>query len=214
MINTETQFYGQQTEERILYVIRPYPLALVTMLIKFLLAAAVVMILTLAAGRQTFLTRYELNIVTSGAAVSALIAGAGLWITDTARRKNVAYVTDRRIVKFEATNPFATSIRSLSWEEAVKVKTPPTNFIWKQLMVGTVVVHAKTTVASIDITKNVGRSSTENVVTDDDVEVKHVYFYRDLANYIEKILFLYKKHPKEVAQVKPFVPRKKGERDG
>lgn len=204
MINTETQFYGQQAEERILYVIRPYPLALVAMLGKFLLAAGAVMLLTLAAGRQIFLSKYQLDIAVGGGAVSALIFGLGVWITDTVRRKNVAYVTDRRIVKFEATNPFATAIRSLSWEEAVKVKTPPTNFIWKQLMVGTVVVHAKTTVASIDLTK------TENIVTDDDVEVKHVYFYRDLANYIEKILFLYKKRPKEVAELAPFVPRKKG----
>lgn len=189
-----------------MYVIRPYPLALLAMLGKFLLAAGAVMLLTLAVGRQIFLSKYQLDIGVGGGGVSALIFGLGLWITDTVRRKNTAYVTDRRIVKFEATNPFATSIRSLSWEEAVKVKTPPTNFIWKQLMVGTVVVHAKTTVASIDLTK------TENVVTDDDVEVKHVYFYRDLANYIEKILFLYKKRPKEIADLVPFVPKKKGER--
>lgn len=193
MINTDIQFYGQQTGERILYVIRPYPLALLTLLAKFGLAAAAIMLLALAA-----------KIPAGGGLAAALIFGAGLWITDTVRRKNTAYITDRRIVKFEAVNPFATSIRSLSWEEAVKVKTPPTNFIWKQLMVGTVVVHAKTTVASIDLTK------TENVVTDDDVEVKHVYFYRDLANYIEKILFLYKKRPKEIAELVPFVPRKKG----
>lgn len=174
------------------------------MLGKFLLAAGAVMLLILAAGRQAFLNKYEFDIAVGGGTVSALILGAGMWITDTVRRKNTGYITDRRIVKFEATNPFATSIRSLSWEEAVKVKTPPTNFMWKQLMVGTVVVHAKTTVASPDLIK------TENVVTDDDVEVKHVYFYRDLANYIEKILFLYKKRPKEVAELVPFVPRKKG----
>lgn len=194
MVNTDVSFYGQQTGERILYVIRPYPLAVLTMLGKFLLAAGAVMLLTLAAGRQAFLSKYEFDIAVGGGTVSALIFGAGLWITDTVRRKNIAYVTDRRIVKFEATNPFATSIRSLSWEEAVKVKTPPTNFIWKQLMVGSLVVHAKT------------------AVTDDDVEVKHVYFYRDLANYIEKILFLYKKHPKEILQLKPFVPKRRGAR--
>jgi len=204
MINTDREFYGQQAGERILYVIRPFPLALATMLVKFILASGVVMLLVTAAGRQIFLSRYQLDIVVGGGAAAALILGAGMWITDTVRRKNVAYITDRRIVKFEATNPFATAIRSLSWEEAVKVKTPPTNFIWKQLMVGTVVVHAKTTVASIDLTK------TENVVTDDDVEVKHVYFYRDLANYIEKILFLYKKRPKEIAELVPFVPKRKG----
>lgn len=174
------------------------------MLVKFILAAGVVMVLVSAAGRQVFLSRYQLEIATAGGSAAALIFGAGLWITDTARRKNIGYVTDRRIVKFEAANPFATSIRSLSWEEAVKVKTPPANFIWKQLMVGTLVVHAKTTVASLDLTK------TENVVTDDDVEIKHVYFYRDLANYIEKILFLYKKRPKEISELAPFVPKRKG----
>ena len=204
MTNTDASFYGQQTGERILYVIRPFPLALWTMLAKFILAAGVVMLLVTAAGRQVFLSKYQLEIAITGGTAAAVIFGAGLWITDTVRRKNVAYITDRRIVKFEATNPFATAIRSLSWEEAVKVKTPPTNFVWKQLMVGTVVVHAKTTVASTDVTK------TENVVTDDDVEVKHAYYYRDLANYIEKILFLYKKRPKEISELVPFVPKMKG----
>lgn len=50
------------------------------------------------------------------------------------------------------------------------------------------------------------------IVTDDDIELADIYYYRDLGNYIEKILFLYKKQPKEVANLNAFVPKPKGKR--
>ena len=35
----------------------------------------------------------------------------------------------------------------------------------------------------------------------------------DLGNYIDKILFTYKQMPTGVANIRPFVPKPKGERD-
>ena len=69
------------------------------------------------------------------------------------------------------------------------------------------VVHARTTIAPLD------GATMAQAVTDDDVELRDVYFYRDLGNYIEKILFLYKKQPKDIADLKPFVTKEKGKRD-
>ena len=44
-------------------------------------------------------------------------------------------------------------------------------------------------------------------------ELTHVYYYRDLGNYIDKILYTYKQKPKEMKKIKPFVEKPKGQRD-
>lgn len=206
MLNTDLSFYGQQTGERILYVVRPHLLSQIILFLKFLGGAGVVFFIALIAGEQGLAQKYLGQIGIIGGILAGLIVAIGLWVIENMRRKNIAYITDRRIVKFEASTPFATNSRSLNWEEAVKVKTFPPNFFWKQFMIGTVIVHARTTIASLDISRQ------ENIVTDDDVEIKDVYFYRDLGNYIEKILFLYKKQPKDIEELQAFVTKEKGKR--
>ena len=47
----------------------------------------------------------------------------------------------------------------------------------------------------------------------EDVRVTDVYYFEDLANYIDKILFTFKNSPAEIATLKPFVPKGKGLRD-
>ena len=88
----------------------------------------------------------------------------------------------------------------------MKVKTFPPNLVWKILMVGTVVIHARTTI----VTPEEPKPST---VTADDIALTDVYYYRDLGNYIDKILFTYKRQPKEMETFKAFVPMPKGQRD-
>lgn len=206
MLNTNESFYGQQTDERILYVVRPHWLSQVILFLKFLAGAGIVFFIAVIIGGQGFIQKYAGRFGVGGGVIAGVIAGIGLWVVGNARRKNIAYITDRRVVKFEVSTPFATNMRSLNWEEVVKVKTYARNLIWKQLMIGSVVIHAKTTIAAPEISK------TERLVTDDDVEIQNAYFYRDLGNYIEKILFLYKKQPKDIATLLPFVPKKKGMR--
>jgi len=46
--------------------------------------------------------------------------------------------------------------------------------------------------------------------TMEDVRITDVYYFEDLANYIDKILFTFKNTPAEVANLKPFVPKPKG----
>ena len=206
MLNTNEYFYGQQTDERILYVVRPHWLSQAILFGKFLAAAGIVFFIAAIVGEQGFIQKYAGQFGIGGGIIAGIIVAIGLWVVENVRQKNIAYITDRRIVKFEASTPFATNSRSLNWEEAVKVKTYARNAIWKQLMIGSVVVHAKTTIAAPEISK------TERLVTDDDVEIQNAYFYRDLGNYIEKILFLYKKQPKDIAALQSFVPRVKGKR--
>ena len=202
MLNTEKSFYGQQEDERILYVVRPHALSTVLRLLKIYIVALFVFISFWAVGALAPALRpiFSLLAIILGIAIS--VVGSKL-ISDS-QRKNIAYLTDRRIVRFEPTTFFATNIRTLSWDEDVKVKTYSPNMVWKQLAVGTVVVHARSTLR-VDEPK-------ADTVTVDDIEMDDVYLYRDLGNYVDKILFTYKRRPKEVAEIHPFVPKPKGQR--
>ena len=201
MINTEKMFYGQQEDEKILYVTKPHPLSGIISLIKVISIAVVTFLVFFFLGReipQIANIFYIIGVVTP---LAIIILGTRM-VTNFQKR-NVAYLTDRRIVRFEPSTFFATNIRTLSWDEAVKVKTFPPNMIWKQLKIGTVIVHARTTVKTLE---------EEASLSADDIELDNIYLYRDLGNYIDKILFTYKQMPKEVSEIHPFVPKPKGER--
>jgi hypothetical protein len=202
MLNTDASFYGQQQGEKILYVIRPHIVTLYIALFKLAIAVAVILLSMVIAA--SVLPALQRMILLAGSIGSIVVGGVGLWITLSG--KSIAYVTDRRIIKFDPTTPFATNIRSLSWDEVVKVNTFSHNLFLKQMKIGTVLTHAKSTIASTDKIKS------ENITTDDDIEIKNVYYYRDLGNYIEKILYLYKKHPKEIMDLPTFVSKPRGMR--
>lgn len=202
MINTEKLFYGQQEDEKILYTIKPHPIASVLTLSKIYLAAGIVFFIFFFLAKEVpevGLVFYLIGII---APVVTLLFGTKL-VTNFQKR-NISYITDRRLVRFDPTTFFATNIRTLSWDEAVKVKTFSPNILWKQLKIGTVVVHARTTV----------RTSDEDFspTSADDIEIKDVYLYRDLGNYIDKILYTYKQTPAGIKDIHPFIPKPKGQR--
>lgn len=202
MHNTETDFYGKQTDERILYVVHPHHLATTLALIKIYSVAVVISLsLVILGGQITSLTGLFTMLAIL---LFIVIIAVGTKIVFDWQARNLAYITDRRIVRFEPTTLVATNARTLSWDEVVKVKTYPPNMLWKQMAIGSVVVHARTPTRVDD--------GGHGEVTADDIELNHVYFYRDLGNYIDKILFTYKQKPREVAEIRPFVPKPRGER--
>jgi len=202
MRNTETEFFGRQDGEKILFVVKPHSIALVFKAAKIYLVALIVLAPFVILGSQLL----EMKIfLIAGIIVSALISLIGTKVVTDYQRRDVAYITDRRIVRFEPTTLFATNPRSLSWDEVVKVKTYPPNAIWKQMAIGSVVIHARTSIRTAEDTP-IG------TVTADDIEINDVYFYKDLGNYIDKILFTYKKRPKEMDSIRPFIPKPKGQR--
>ncbi len=142
--------------------------------------------------------------VMAGLIVAILIALVGTKIVTDCQKREIAYITDRRLIRFEPTTLFATNPRSLSWDEVVKVKTYPKNALWKQMAIGNVVVHARTPARS--------KENTPGMVDADDIELKDVYYYKDLGNYIDKILFTYKQRPKEMDEIRPFILKPKWER--
>lgn len=203
MHNTDRDFYGRQEDERILYVVRPHPLATTVRVIKIFVIALIVSVAFAFLGTALEGLAGLFGILGVLLFVAILVLGTKI-ITDWQGRE-VAYVTDRRLVRFEPTTLFATNSRTISWDEVVKVKTYPPNFLWKQLAIGNVVIHARTSIRTAEDTP-IG------TVTADDIEVKDVFYYRDLGNYIDKILFTYKQMPTAVKDIRPFVPKPKGQR--
>ncbi len=202
MRNSDSDFFGKQEGEKILYVVHPHPLATTVNLIKVYLIAVVILIVLALLGMQ--ITGFEGWFVMAGLIVAVIMVFFGTKILTDYQKRDVAYITDRRLVRFEPTTLFATNPRSLSWDEVTKAKTYPPNFLWKQLAIGNVVVQARTPARPDDF----GRGQA----VADDIELKNVYYYRDLGNYIDKILFTYKQKPREMEEVRPFIPKPRGER--
>ena len=202
MKNTDTDFFGKQTDERILYVAKPHPLAASFKLMQIYLIAVVVLIVLVLLGSQ--ISSVSGLFALAGLILAVLIAVVGTKIITDYQKREVAYITDRRLIRFEPTTLFATNARSLTWDEVVKIKTYPPNFIWKQLAIGNVVVHARTPGRP----DNMGHGD----VMADDIQISDVYFYRDLGNYIDKVLYLYTHDQKELESIHPFVAKPKGKR--
>jgi hypothetical protein len=203
MINTENLFYGQQQDEKILYVAKPHPIYGAFNLLKVYITTFVIFVIFLFIGKE--FNDISSLFYTLGIIVPVLILVIGTKIVSNFHKRNLSYITDRRIVRFDPTTFFATNIRSLSWDEAVKVKTFAPNMLWKQLKIGTVVIHARTSVKTITEESN-------HSVAADDIEINDVYLYRDLGNYIDKILFTYKQMPSGMGEIRPFVEKPKGQR--
>ncbi len=195
MKNIETDFYGRQSDERILSVIRPHHIASFIKLTKVYFIALVAFLAFVLVGSQIVGVSSLFKFL--GIALGTLIAIIGTKIVGDYQKRNISYITDRRVVHFEPTTLFATNSRTLSWDEVVKVKTYPPNMFWKQMAIGNVVMHARTP------------SEGESI---DDIELRDVHYYRDLGNYIDKILFTYKQKPREVSEIRPFVLKPRGER--
>lgn len=202
MQNSDDDFFGRQENEKILYVVKPHPFALVVSLIKVYLISFVILVVLVVLGLQiqVLSTFFYLG----GLVLSLLIIIFGTKIVGDYQKRDVGYVTDRRLVRFEPTTLFATNSRTLTWDEVVKVKTYPPNIVWKQLAIGNVVIHARTPGRP----DNMGHGD----ITADDITLNDVYYYRDLGNYIDKILFTYKQKPKEMDDIRPFVAKPRGER--
>lgn len=194
-------FPGQQSDEKVLYEVRPHLAALYVTLVKIVGLSLVLFVFLMALARISPIFAL-LSFVISGA---VMLIGA--WATVTMFGRSVAYITDRRIVRFEAATPFATNSRALTWDQVAKIKTFPRNIMWKMLKVGTVAVHAASTFV------HTHEHPRENIYTNDDLELEHVYYYKDLGNYLDKILYLYKHKPQELEELKPFIPKPAGQRD-
>ena len=185
-------FDGQQTDERILYTVVAHPTTKLISLVKiaFLAFFALTMFLLIS----SVVTQIQTLLTIMGLVSLIGIGLFGYWWISYVHSHTKTYITDRRVMRFEAVSPFFSAKRSLFWTEVLKSKGFSPNLIFRSLKIGSVVVEPHLT-------------DHENVIISD------VYLFEDLANYIDKILYITKSNPSEIAQLKPFVPKAKGERD-
>jgi hypothetical protein len=196
----KTSFVGQQDGERVLYEVKSHRLR---HWVKVGRVAALAVLIVVLFGVMSSVSPWlmALGIVT-GLGFGLL----GWWGTLVMEAKSKSYITDRRVVRFTATTPWTVNQRSLSWDEVVKVKTKTANVLWRILGTGSVVVHARSTVTPAE-----GQKS-EQLVTNDDIELDYVIYYQDLGNYLDKVLFLFKNSKKELAELRTFVLKPRGKR--
>lgn len=122
-----------------------------------------------------------------------IILGAILWWIQKTFGETELFVTDRRVVKFSPTSPSHKTVRSLFWDQTVKVKTYHQNpIIDKVLGTGSITINAKS--------------------ESDDVDIDHIIYHHDLGNYIDKILFTFHNNSSEVVNIREFVPKPRGQR--
>lgn len=204
MKNLSDSFYGQQDGEKILYFIKPHQISLYFSILKIILASIIISSLGFIISSQvpTFPNQFKIYFLLIGIIFAILGSSNQIIIFN----KTIAYITDRRIVRFSAHTPFATSIRSLTWDQAAKAKTLPPNAIFKILMIGDITIHSTSTISAINT------KTTHNIITNDDIEISNAYYYKDLGNYIEKIIYTFKNEPEKIQNIKPFIPKPKGKR--
>ncbi len=188
----ETKFEGQQEGERVLYVISPHAIA------KHLAIARIIFLTVFF-----FVVLWVIGTIVPSAATLLMVMGfilslalllIGVWWNMTVYAKDKTYITDRRIIRFDVVSPFFITKRALFWNEALKAKAYSPNIIYRSMKVGTIDVEPQ-------------------LAEGEDVRVTDVYYFEDLANYIDKILFTFKNTPAEITNLKPFVPKAKGQRN-
>jgi len=195
----DTTFPGLQEGEKILSVITPHPSVFTLEYVKLITASLLVLV------GFCSLNKISPIFVTIGIllSITALILGGLLY--HSLHSKRIAYITDRRIVRFEPSNAFVVNHRSLNWDDTSKVKTFSTSLLWRLKNIGTVVIHSKTSSATVNTTD-------QTFMTNDDIVLKNVHYYKDLGNYLDKILYLHKNDKSEIQKLHPFVPKPKGQR--
>lgn len=187
----ELLFPGQQEDERVLHEAVPHGLCRIMRLLQVLVVAAGFGLALYFLSQRFNLTDYPL--AQRGYYIIAGLAVLFMWLLDLNAKGARTYITDRRIVRFEPFWGLFRRRRALFWKEVAKSKAFAPNLLFRLFKVGTVEV----------------RPSFAN---DEDIKVPGVYYFEDLANYLDKILHLQKNKPEDLGSLRPFVAKPKGQR--
>jgi len=184
-------FSGQQEDERVLYEVVPHASGRVFRAIQVLVVAV-------ACGYAWYFICWRFGFVDQkalfggfwGIGVSAFLV---MLFLDHGVKSARTYITDRRIVRFEPYLGVFRKRRALFWKEVAKTKAFAPNLLFRIFGVGTIEIRP-------------------NFANDEDIRIPCVYYYEDLVNYIDKILYVHKNKPDEINHLRPFVTKPKGER--
>lgn len=186
------QFDGQQSDERVLYVVLPHVYAkylAIARLIGLVILLCLMLILI-----ASIVPAVSSIITIVGVLISIILLTAGIWWNHAVYSRSKTFITDRRIMRIDVASPFFQTKRALFWNEALKAKGFAPNLLFRALHIGTVLVEP-------------------HMANGQDVRINDVHYFEDLANYIDKILYTFKNKPAEISLVRPFIPKPRGHRD-
>lgn len=184
-------FPGQQDGERILYIIRAHPLMLGLRLARNFILLALFCAAWFRGG--AILTSRTPGIYSMGWWIFGFLFLLAVWWDIKFFQSAVAYVTDRRIIRFTPSFPVTYSKRMVFWREVLKTKSVSDNVIWRLLKVG-----------SLEVVPKAG--------TEQSLLLRSVHYYEDLGNYFDKLVYLTNAEPHQLKTVRPFVALPKWER--
>lgn len=184
-------FDGQQEGERVLYTIYPHWLRVVVGWFRIASATVLAWFIWQYASPHLKFVQEEQQIY--GYVAIVLLAIFGFWWIWHQCKVARAYLTDRRIVRFEAAFPVFEKRRALLWSEVTKTSAYCKNTFLRGLRVGTLRV-------------------VPFVHQLDDVEIIYTFYVEDLVSYIDKIVYLVKSKSPELETLRPFVAKPKGKR--
>lgn len=184
-------FDGQQSDEKILYTITPHAFFKYVNIIRLIFLGIFFLVFIILI--SSIFPTYRFIAISIASVSMLLLIVLGSWWNKRVLETTKSYITDRRIMRFEAVSPFFTTKRSLFWTECLKAKAHPANLLYRYLHIGSITIEPI-------------QSSSENIV------IKDVFYFEDVANYIDKILYIVKNKPQEISTVKPFIPKPKGKR--
>ncbi|MDD4937897.1 MAG: hypothetical protein PHX34_02655 [Candidatus Shapirobacteria bacterium] len=203
MLDTEnisnSSFTGQQEGEKIISIVKPHNITRIIGYIKLFCVFALLLIGFISLQKISYV------FIIVGVVISVFTLVIGIFICHSLYLKRVVYITDRRIIRFEPSNIFVINSRSLTWDNVLKVKTFSPTFFLRLINIGNVIVHSKTTLTG-------DNNPNQTLIGNDDIFLKDIYFYKDLGNYIDKILYLHSNDRDKLKDIRPFIVKNKGQR--
>ena len=189
----EAIFEGKQQGERLLYIIRPHSLLLFLGIIQISLIAVAAYFVWNRLG--TGVLRLDQSQYELGVGIIAALGLFGLWWKNKYYNSLRAYVTDRRIVRFEAVFPVTEKKRTLMWKEVAKTRGVASNFIWRLIKIGELEIVPKV------------------IEGDGEMMIPYAFYFEDLASYVDKIVYLSQHEPEKLESMRAFIAKPKGKRD-
>ena len=185
------EFQGQQEDEKIFYVIRPHFFKRVVIWFRaFVVGFLCIGLSYMLSDRLPYDPNFSF---VAGIIISLMVFLGLIWWGEFVYESAKGIITDRRFVRIEAKFPIFRSKRSLFWNEVAKVKAYAPNLLFRFLKIGSLEVEP--TIAPLE-----------------DVRVTYDFYFEDLGNYIDKILFARKNRPEDLNDMRPFVPKPAGKR--
>lgn len=185
-------FPGKQEEERVLYIVRPHWVMFLASVMRIMLFSGLFMLAWYSASDRLFVISESLEI--RGYILIAIIALVFLWWRHKYYKYLRAYVTDIRLVRFEAVFPITEKRRALFWRDVTKTRGIAPNVFWRALNLGTVEI------------------SPLLVEYGGNILLPCTYYFEDLAAYMDKIIHNCKEHPEKMPELRPFILKPKGQR--